>query len=289
MAVPSGQVVGLLGHNGAGKSTLIKLLLGLIKPTGGQVRTLGRDPAGHDTRTLRSRLGYLPESVSFYKNLTGGEVIDYLAQLKGAPRREGRQLLARMGLAAAITRRVKDYSKGMRQRLGLAQALLGTPDLLLLDEPTTGLDPMATRDFFALMEELRKAGKTVLISSHLLAELEPHLDRAVILGGGRLLAQGSVSDLRQRAGLPVHIDARFADDSAALLQQPWISEFAGSVWAHGDHSIRLDVSMDRKVEVLRRLSAIPHLVDIRVSEPTLASLYELVDSVEAKSPEASHA
>lgn len=286
MAVPSGQVIGLLGHNGAGKSTLIKLVLGLIRPTAGRIRTLGSDPFGRDSDGFRVNVGYLPENATFYANLTAGEVMDYLAALKRTSKRSGRKLLERVGLSSAVNRHVATYSKGMRQRLGLAQALLASPDLLLLDEPTTGLDPMATRDFFVLVHELREAGKTILISSHLLAELEPHLDRAVILGDGRVLAQGTVSELRGRAGLPVHVSARFSAGIDAVLDQPWLTELACTVLAQDATEISLDVPIENKVEVVRRLMALPDLADIRVAEPTLASLYQSVEVLSANSAEA---
>ena len=200
--VPMGKVIGLLGHNGAGKSTLIKLILGLIEPTSGQVEVLGQSPWGSHAVALRRRIGYLPESVAFYGNLTGTEVIDYLAKLKRAPRQQVSELLKRVGLDSAKNRRVSTYSKGMRQRLGLAQALLASPELVVLDEPTAGLDPQATRELYAILGELRAEGHSVLVSSHVLAELEPHIDSALILRQGELLAAGSVSELRRQSGLP---------------------------------------------------------------------------------------
>ena len=202
--IGDGRVVGLLGHNGAGKSTLIKLILGLIAPTRGSIMVLG----GRGGRRLRARTGYLPENVAFYGNLTGREVLAYLGAIKRVPPAEHGALLERVGLVQAADRRVSTYSKGMRQRLGLAQALLGSPGLLLLDEPTTGLDPVATAEFFELIRSCASTGTTVLISSHVLAELEPHLDDALILGAGRVLASGSVQSLRDGAHLPVTFAVR---------------------------------------------------------------------------------
>ncbi|SCZ68488.1 ABC transporter ATP-binding protein, partial [Thiohalomonas denitrificans] len=206
LEVGAGEVLGLLGHNGAGKSTTIKLILGLIEATGGEVQVLGRSPCGQDNQKLRMMLGYLPESVRFYEQLSGREVLDYFARLKGVDRKQVGRLFEQVGLAHAADRRVKTYSKGMRQRLGLAQALLGQPKLLLLDEPTVGLDPLATREFYQRVDELRRQGTTVILCSHVLPGIEEHIDRAVILAEGKLRAAGSVAELRRQAELPLTIE-----------------------------------------------------------------------------------
>ena len=273
--VPAGRVVGLLGHNGAGKSTLIKLALGLIAPSAGRLSVLGWEPSAA-ARALRARIGYLPENVAFYDNLTGAEVIEYLAALKKAPREQGTQLLERVGLGRAAAQRVRTYSKGMRQRLGLAQALLGAPELLLLDEPTTGLDPAATRDFYAAVGELRRAGRTVVISSHLLAELEPHIDRAIILGAGRLIAQGSVRELRERAGLPTTVAVRLANGINGFLHERWLSGLPVRVGPESTGTVEIDVPPAEKLELIRRLMSVPNVADVEVKQPTLARLYEAV-------------
>ncbi|HKJ95043.1 MAG TPA: ABC transporter ATP-binding protein [Gammaproteobacteria bacterium] len=274
--VPSGQVVGLLGHNGAGKSTLIKLVLGLIEPTSGTVRVLGASTAGAPGRRLRARVGYLPENVAFYGNLSGREVLRYLALLKGAGADQPDEFLERLGLAHAADRRVHTYSKGMRQRLGLAQALLGDPELLLFDEPTAGLDPMATMDFFELVGRLRAQGRTVLISSHVLAELEPHLDRAVILGHGEVLGQGTVAGMREAAGLPTTIAVRFAGAINGFLHEDWLSRLAVGTRVREPQVVELDVRPGDKMAVVRRLMETSSLVDIEVKEPTLARLHATV-------------
>jgi Cu-processing system ATP-binding protein len=143
-----GQCVALVGHNGAGKSTLIKLMLGLVRPTAGRVEVLGADAAGHAFGRLRSAIGFLPENVVFPPAMTGAEVLAFHARLKRRPVRRNVALLERIGFADAAGRRAGTYSKGMRQRLGLAQALIGAPRLLLLDEPTSGLDPALRQDFY---------------------------------------------------------------------------------------------------------------------------------------------
>ncbi|MCA1770503.1 MAG: ABC transporter ATP-binding protein [Halomonas sp.] len=145
LTLGEGEVLGMMGHNGAGKSTSMKLILGLIRPTSGELKVFGHDPGGTAANDLRLRLGYLPENVQFYEQLSGFEVLDYFARLKRIGSGVVKPLLERVGLGHAMHRRVKTYSKGMRQRLGLAQALIGEPRLMLLDEPTVGLDRAGTR------------------------------------------------------------------------------------------------------------------------------------------------
>ncbi|AXY41683.1 ABC transporter ATP-binding protein [Halomonas sp. JS92-SW72] len=271
LQVQEGEVLALLGHNGAGKTTTMKLILGLISPSAGTLSVLGGAPDGPHAETLRRRLGYLPENVSFYEQLTGREVLAYFARLKRIESRQVGELLERVGLAEAADRRVKTYSKGMRQRLGLAQALLGEPQLLLLDEPTTGLDPAATRDFYETVRELRERGCTVLLSSHVLPGVEPYIDRALILGGGRRLALGSLDELRREAALPLTVRAR--------------GSWPGTDWSQGweagrvtprhlnGHALELQVHPGAKMAVLRRLADAPGVEDIELLPPTLEHLY----------------
>ena len=273
-SVPMGKVIGLLGHNGAGKSTLIKLILGLIEPTSGHVEVLGQSPWGSQAVALRRRVGYLPESVAFYGNLTGTEVITYLAKLKRAPRQQVGELLQRVGLDSARDRRVSTYSKGMRQRLGLAQALLASPELVVLDEPTAGLDPQATRELYDIVGELRTQGHSVLVSSHVLAELESHIDSALILRQGELLAAGSVGDLRRQSGLPglVVVQLKEAADPAAFVQEV---HGLGLVQAlRQDGRFEIQIAEGGKLDLLRRIAANPAVADIVVQEASLARLYD---------------
>lgn len=272
--VPMGKVIGLLGHNGAGKSTLIKLILGLIEPTSGHVEVLGQSPWGRHAVALRRRVGYLPESVAFYGNLTGHEVLIYLAKLKRAPRQQVIALLQRVGLDGARHRRVSTYSKGMRQRLGLAQALLASPELVVLDEPTAGLDPQATRELYEIVAQLRTEGHSVLVSSHVLAELEPHIDSALILRQGKLLAAGSVSELRRQSGLPgvLLVQLKPAVDPADFAR-----ELDGLGLTHAlrsDGRLEIQIVEGGKLPLLQRLAAHPAVDDIVVQEASLARLYD---------------
>lgn len=274
VSVPAGQVIGLLGHNGAGKSTLIKLVLGLIRPSAGELCVLGDRPWSSDSRALRQAIGYLPESVAFYRNLTGSEIMEYFARLKRAPRGQAGELLERVGLKDAARRRVGTYSKGMRQRLGVAQALLGAPQLVILDEPTTGLDPQATRELYSIVDELRTAGRGVLISSHLLAELEPHIDAAVILREGELLASGSIADLRRKAGLPSIATVRLKAEADRTAFSARLAAAAIDHCDEADGQISIPMAAHRKLDLIGDLIASQSLADIEVEEPTLGRIYE---------------
>lgn len=196
LAVTRGELFGLLGPNGSGKSTTIKLLLGLLHPTSGEARVLGGSP--RDTR-LKARVGFLPEESYFYPYLSAEETLAFYGRIFSLPRPEIRQrtdrLLHLVGLEDARKRRLGEYSKGMLRRIGLAQALINDPDLLILDEPTAGLDPLGTRQVKDLLLDLKKRGKTVLLSSHLLSDVEDVCDRIAILHEGRLEAIGEVSTL----------------------------------------------------------------------------------------------
>lgn len=207
-----GECVGLVGHNGAGKSTMIKMMLGLVRPTSGSIQVLGEDPSAGHAVVARRALGYLPENVSLHPSLTGAETLAFYARLKGQPVKANTALLKRVGIDGAANRRVGTYSKGMRQRLGLAQALLGNPRALLLDEPTSGLDPASRQSFYEIIRDFRRDGATILLSSHALAELEGQIDRVVVLNHGRKVADGGLTELRNLAALEPRI--RFRADGA---------------------------------------------------------------------------
>ena len=196
LTVPSGTVFGLLGPNGSGKTTTIMMVLGLLPPTAGHVSVLGR-PAGH--RATRQQTGFLPEETYLYEFLSGEETLHLVGRLHGMPRKQRvlrvEELLKRTKMWEARKRRLGTYSKGMARRIGLAQALLAEPDLLVLDEPTSGLDPIGNREVKDLLREVASAGVTVLLSSHLLADVADVCDQIAILHRGRKILSGSVNDL----------------------------------------------------------------------------------------------
>ena len=190
------EIFGLLGPNGSGKSTTIKMILGLLRPTRGRLSVLGHAP---DDVKIKSRIGYLPEESYLYRFLNPMETLDYYGKLFGLERRIRRrrceELLEMVGLNQVSRRRVGEFSKGMARRLGLAQALVNDPDFLILDEPTSGLDPIGTRQVKDLLLELGRRGKTILLSSHLLADVEDVCDRMAILYGGKIRASGTGNEL----------------------------------------------------------------------------------------------
>ena len=196
LEVRKGEVFGLLGPNGSGKTTTMKLLLGLLFPTGGQALIFGRDATDVDKN---ERIGYLPEESYLYRFLNAEETLDFygrLFKMSAAVRRQRTaHLINQVGLASAKRRQLKEYSKGMTRRIGLAQALINDPDLILLDEPTSGLDPIGTRDMKDLIIQLRDQGKTIVLCSHLLADVQDVCDRIGILYEGELKELGRVDSL----------------------------------------------------------------------------------------------
>ncbi len=194
--VREGEVLGLLGPNGSGKSTTVKMLLGLLYPTAGRLTVFGKSPRDVDTKKM---IGYLPEETYLYKYLTAAETLDFFASLFNLSAEERRlrteQLLDMVGLAHARNRQVGEFSKGMARRIGLAQAMINDPAFLILDEPTSGLDPIGCKEVKDLIRLLKKRGKTVIVTSHLLGDVEDVCDRVIILYGGKIRAQGPISDL----------------------------------------------------------------------------------------------
>jgi ABC-2 type transport system ATP-binding protein len=194
--VRRGEVFGLLGPNGSGKSTTVKLLLGLLNPTKGHIEVFGHSPRHVATK---ARIGYLPEESYLYRFLNSRETIDFFGNLFHLPKQErasrAEQLLEMVGLTQTRTRAVGEFSKGMQRRIGLAQALINDPDLVILDEPTSGLDPIGCREVKDLIVALARRGKTVILSSHLLADVEDVCDRAVIYYGGKVQANGTLKEL----------------------------------------------------------------------------------------------
>ncbi len=218
LMVPQGSVYGFIGPNGAGKSTTMKMLLGLIHPTGGSVRLLGQQMDAHNRLAILRRTGSLIESPAGYAHLTAQENLQIVADLKQVPRKDIDRVLEIVHLREYRRRKVGQYSLGMRQRLGIAQALLGSPELLVLDEPTNGLDPAGIQEMRSLIAEMpRTCGATVLISSHLLSELEMTVDQVGIINNGRLLFQGPLDRLRRHSRGDILLEVLDPDRARQIL------------------------------------------------------------------------
>ena len=273
LEVRSGELFGLIGHNGAGKSTMFKMMLGLIPLTAGEIRIDGAPVPGSDFRAVRRKVGYLPENVVLYDNLTGAETLDFFARLKGVSPAQNAALLERVGLMHAAKRRVREYSKGMRQRLGFAQALLGTPRILFLDEPTTGLDPEAIRGFYAILRQLKSEGVTMVITSHILAEIQERVDRLAIMAAGKVQATGTVQALREQMDLPLWFDVRVAPEDFEAVRNALGGLPVGAIEAR-DGRVAVQCARDAKMAVIAALASLNGKVrDLTVREPSLEDVF----------------
>lgn len=265
LTLERGEVLGLFGHNGAGKTTMMKLILGVITLTQGKLSVFGVDPKSNQAWHSRKHIGYLPENVSFYDQLTGLEVLTYFSRLKSASSDQIQPLLKKVGLSDAMHRQVKTYSKGMRQRLGLAQAFLGEPKLLLLDEPTVGLDPIATQEFYTSVDQLKKSGASIILCSHVLPGVEQHIDRAMILARGQCIAEGTLAELRLQANLPVVIKTHGINGALASNEQ-----LTGFMVTDN----QLHIPEKHKISAIKELMRYDTLSDIHVEPANLEQIYQ---------------
>jgi len=266
LSLEPGKRAALLGHNGAGKSTLMKIVLGLIPFDGGEVSVCGAAPG---SPSARAQVAYLPENVAFHPALTGEEQLRHYLALRGESPRQAMELLGRVGLAHAAQRRIGTYSKGMRQRVGLAQTLIGRPRLLVLDEPTSGLDPVSRRDFYDLLDGLAAEGTAILLSSHVLTEVEARTDSILILSGGQLVAEGTLAALRARAALPVAFSVFPAPGHEASLAAAFPEAATGA-----DGHLRLSCPQAEKLPLIARIAALgDHVADLDVIPPSLEDIY----------------
>jgi ABC-2 type transport system ATP-binding protein len=263
LSVKSGEVHGFLGPNGAGKSTTLRVLLGLIRKDSGEARILGGDP-WRDAVVLHHRLAYVPGDVTLWPGLTGGEVIDLLGRMRGGVDPERRaELLERFELDPR--KKSRTYSKGNRQKVALVAALASDAELLLLDEPTSGLDPLMEAAFRGCVEEERKSGRTVLLSSHILSEVEALCDRVTIIRDGKAVESGTLSDLRHLSRTSV---------SAELARTPvGLEELTGVHGLHvEDHRVRCQVDASGLDGLLEHLTPFG-VLSLRSQPPTLEDLF----------------
>ena len=221
--IRQGQVFGLLGPNGSGKSTTVKMILGLLYPNRGMLKVFGEEPRDVD---MKSRIGYLPEETYLYRYLTAMETLDFFGALFGLSeekrRERGVQLLEMVGLSHSVDRPVGEFSKGMARRIGLAQALVNDPDLVILDEPTSGLDPIGCREVKDVIRLLASRGKTVILCSHLLADVQDVCDEVVILYGGKIRASGTLKEILREEDKTRMVAPRLSENTVQELRQ-WLS------------------------------------------------------------------
>ncbi|MDQ7799737.1 MAG: ABC transporter ATP-binding protein [Armatimonadota bacterium] len=271
----TGEVFGMLGPNGSGKTTTILMLLGLTEPTAGTARVLGWDPTRQPLQVKR-RVGYLPDSVGFYDELTAWENLRYTAALNGLPSAEANrrigEVLERMGLQDVAHRKVGTFSRGMKQRLGLADVLLKQPQVAILDEPTLGLDPEAALEFLALIRSLKRDGLTVLLASHLLHQVQSVCDRVGLFHRGRMVLEGTVDELREQVlggAYRIHVQARGVEVERALREVPGVVRVTRT---DGD-TYRVEARVDCRAEIARRVVASGELLALSVDRPGLDEVY----------------
>jgi len=274
--VGRGETFGLLGPNGSGKTTTILMLLGLTERSAGTVQVLGEDPM-RSPLTVKRRVGYLPDSIGFYDNLTARENLAYTSKLMGIPAAERAPriaaALARVRLADVADRCVGTFSRGMRQRLGLAEIIMKRAEIAILDEPTSGLDPQSTVEFLDLIRELRGEGVTVLLSSHQLDQVQRVCDRVALFQAGRIVLMGAVGDLARQvlgAGFVVEIEAEGIGLDRRLAAVPGVS----AVEAVAHNRYRLTADRDVRPDAARAVvAANGALTRLSVDEPSLEAIY----------------
>ncbi len=258
LEVKQGELVGLIGHNGAGKSTLIKIFLGLIKPDSGEAKILEAAPGAN-----LLEVGYLPENISFYDSMTIDEHMQYFAKLKRCDLSRGDELIKGLGIADVRNNKLRNCSKGQRQRLGLAQALLSRPKILFLDEPTVGLDPEATALMYRELIKLKEQGCTIVVCTHELSLLEDYIDEAIVLARGEKKAQGSIDTLREITQLKNEIT--FNGEFESIRAHPVLSAYV--------EGQTLSVPGSKLAQVIRILTHDMGMFDFHVKEPGLLEIY----------------
>jgi ABC-2 type transport system ATP-binding protein len=271
LQVREGEIYGFLGPNGAGKSTTINLILDFIRPTSGTVQVFGHD-AQQESVTIRQRTGVLPEGFDLYDRLTARQHLQFVNESKNA-NADPEQIVERVGIPEAIDRKAGEYSKGMQQRLALGAALIGEPDLLILDEPSTGLDPAGAREMREIVREEAERGATVFFSSHILGQVESVCDRVGILRGGELVAEDTVEGLRNAAGseavLTVDVDRVPENALSAVRGLPGVSEANAT-----GTTVTARCQDDSKTTVLNELEAAGASVkDFSLEEASLEELF----------------
>lgn len=275
--IDAGKPLLLVGPNGAGKSTLLKVLLGLVQPDAGGLCIDGAEQ--RIDNSFRQTLGYLPEAVAFSDNLSGVAVLRFFARARGIGARRVEETLQRVGLARAARRAVRGYSRGMRQRLGLAVAIIAEPPFLVVDEPTGGLDQEGLSVLWSVLADWTREGRMVVVSSHDLALLERHVQEICVLKSGSVLFDGGLDQLRHNASLPHQVHLALASDASAAQEIDGLIDALGN-WGKAtmkrrDESLQISVAGEHLLELMDLRAKFPaSLSGVRISEPTLDMVYE---------------
>jgi ABC-2 type transport system ATP-binding protein len=279
LEVGAGEIVGILGPNGSGKTTTILMLLGLTEPTGGRAVVAGFDPL-RDPLEVKRRVGYMPDQVGFYDGLSARDNLAYTGRLAGLPRQEIDERFAdameRVGLGAVARDRVRTFSQGMRQRLGLAEVLMKRPSVAILDEPTTALDPHSTQEFLEMIRALKADGTAVLLSSHHLDQVQSVCDRVALFNRGRIALAGTVTDLAGRVlggGHVIDVEARGPGIAERLATIPGVVRVQELGPRQDSGRYRVDCQRDLRAEISRRLASEVELVGINFAAPSLNEVY----------------
>ncbi len=263
----------MIGHNGAGKTTLIKLLLGMMRPSSGTVELCQFNPIGKHEKHIKKQIGFVPESINFQPNHTGLELMQYVAKLKSVSAEDIQIKMELTNIAFAQDKKIGTYSKGMKQRLGLAQAMLGDPRVLILDEPASGLDPDSRQILYQSLQEHARAGNTVLFSSHALNDIESYIDHIILLNKGSVLMDCSIAKYRQSLKLPVVIEIETSDAEASAKR-----EFFDQLKQFGELNYKesiahLTVEYSHKLAALAFISGTQCVRDLRLLDASLEDIY----------------
>ena len=283
LSIHAGEVFGVLGPNGSGKTTTILMLLGLTEPTGGSVRVLGFDPV-RQPLSVKARVGYLPDQIGFYEDLTARENLIYTSKLNGLSRSEAHRRIdaniRRMGLSEAVDRPVGEYSRGMRQRLGVAELLIKQPQVIIMDEPTLGLDPEAARLFLQIIRDLKAEGISIMLSSHLLYQVQAVCDRVGLFSRGRMMLEGKVTDLALKVlggAYRIHLQAGGPQQALVKALRSLPDAVAVKDDATGQDGVReyvVEAKRDLRPDAAGAVvTAGGKLLSLRVELPSLEEIY----------------
>lgn len=278
--VEEGEVLTIVGHNGAGKSTLIKIIMGLTKPTSGRIKIFGTDTVQALPKNIKAKIGYIPEIVNFYGNLSGFEIMQFFGNLNNVYNEKlFKELLDGVGILKAANKKVIAYSKGMRQRLAFAVSRIKNPDIYIFDEPTSGMDPSGINEFVSLIKLINDEGKTVIMTSHILPEVEDISSRVCIMLNGRIAALGKIPELLEKLGLATTANLKFKGGFG--LEENWFKQIKNSKlildYGPNDKNLSVDIKFieENRIKLINEIIGryADNLVDMNIKKPGLFEIY----------------